>query len=193
MNGDFTRNTFDRRHHYTGVLMQQGRVQVDADWNEQVAITGYHLRRFIADLVGPHGGPKDPGGFQITVTSGRLVVGAGRYYVDGLLCENDAALDYDQQPGYPFAGEPTLDRLRKLGTFLLYLDVWERLVSYLEAPGIREVALGGPDTATRSQLVWQVRALLGADETPPDCVSAATLPAHGDGTLRVRAQQPESE
>ena len=38
MQGDFTRDTFDVRHHYTRVLMQQGRVQLDADWNEQTAI-----------------------------------------------------------------------------------------------------------------------------------------------------------
>lgn len=28
--------TFDARKNYAGVLMQQGRVQTDADWNEQV-------------------------------------------------------------------------------------------------------------------------------------------------------------
>ena len=36
--GDFTRTTFDPTHHYSGVRMQQGRVQLDADWNEQLDI-----------------------------------------------------------------------------------------------------------------------------------------------------------
>ena len=38
LKGDFTRNTFKKEKHYSGVRMQQGRVQLDADWNEQVDI-----------------------------------------------------------------------------------------------------------------------------------------------------------
>ena len=38
MKGDFTRNTFDPDKHFLRVLMQQGRVQLDSDWNEQAAI-----------------------------------------------------------------------------------------------------------------------------------------------------------
>lgn len=37
--GDFTRDTFTPEKSYSRVLMQQGRVQVDADWNEQVSVT----------------------------------------------------------------------------------------------------------------------------------------------------------
>ena len=32
--GDESRRTFDPKKHYRSVQMQQGRVQVDADWNE---------------------------------------------------------------------------------------------------------------------------------------------------------------
>jgi len=39
MKGDFSRNTFRPGSHYSGVLMQQGRVLLDSDWNEQVAIS----------------------------------------------------------------------------------------------------------------------------------------------------------
>ncbi|HEX3531938.1 MAG TPA: DUF6519 domain-containing protein, partial [Thermoanaerobaculia bacterium] len=35
MKGDFSRDTFRKRKHYNRVRMQQGRVQLDADWNEQ--------------------------------------------------------------------------------------------------------------------------------------------------------------
>ena len=45
MKGDFTRDTFDPRNNYTSVLMQQGRAQVDADWNEQAAIAGTSCAR----------------------------------------------------------------------------------------------------------------------------------------------------
>ena len=37
------------------------------------------------------------------------------------------------------------------GAYLIYLDAWQRHLSSLEAPAIREVALGGPDTATRAR------------------------------------------
>ena len=59
MKGDFTRNTFDPLKHFTRVLMQQGRVQLDADWNEQAAILLHCLQTLAADLIGPHGGPSD--------------------------------------------------------------------------------------------------------------------------------------
>ena len=38
MKGDISRETFDVAKHYSGVRMQQGRVQTDADWNEQEAL-----------------------------------------------------------------------------------------------------------------------------------------------------------
>ena len=41
MKGDFTRVTFRSRNHYRGVLQQQGRVQLDADWNEQVDLQAH--------------------------------------------------------------------------------------------------------------------------------------------------------
>ena len=44
MKGDFTRDTFDASNHFTRVLMQQGRVQLDADWNEQTAILLHYLQ-----------------------------------------------------------------------------------------------------------------------------------------------------
>jgi len=59
MKGDFTRNTFDPFNHFTRVLMQQGRVQVDSDWNEQTSIVLHFLRTLARDLIGPFGGPKD--------------------------------------------------------------------------------------------------------------------------------------
>ena len=40
MKADLTRNTFHPFRHFTQVLMQQGRVQLDADWNEQAFATG---------------------------------------------------------------------------------------------------------------------------------------------------------
>ena len=59
MRGDFSRDTFDPRRHFSRVLMQQGRVQLDADWNEQTAILLRYLRTLAADVFGAHAGPRD--------------------------------------------------------------------------------------------------------------------------------------
>jgi hypothetical protein len=60
MKADFSRDTFNPLKHFSRVLMQQGRVQLDADWNEQTpAILLHYLRSLGADLIGPHGGPAD--------------------------------------------------------------------------------------------------------------------------------------
>jgi Family of unknown function (DUF6519) len=40
---------------------------------------------------------------------------------------------------------------------LVYLDVWERHVSASQADGIKEAALGGPDSTSRHQVIWQVK------------------------------------
>src|SRR5205814_989266 len=90
MKGDFTRDTFKHYKHFSRVLSQQGRVQLDADWNEQTAILLHFLRNLAADLIGQHGGPENDYGFRIGPIGGvanDFGIGPGRYYVDGVLCE----------------------------------------------------------------------------------------------------------
>jgi hypothetical protein len=65
MRGDFTRDTFDPSKHYSRVLMQQGRVQLDADWNEQTSILLHYMRALGRDLFGAHAGPADGAGFEL--------------------------------------------------------------------------------------------------------------------------------
>src|SRR5437588_10319478 len=61
--GDFSRDSFAfdplRLRQFSRILMQQGRVQLDADWNEQTDLLLYALRTLITDLVGPHWGTFD--------------------------------------------------------------------------------------------------------------------------------------
>ena len=52
MQGDFTRFTFDPRKGYTKVLKQQGRVDVDADGNEQAFLVDQLDRTARMDLAG---------------------------------------------------------------------------------------------------------------------------------------------
>ena len=91
MKGDFSRRTFDKEKHYSSVLMQQGRVQVDSDWNEQQAIHQYRHEAQTGDAIGRCGAPKPEhgGGFEITPHGSNIKISRGRIYVDGILCEND--------------------------------------------------------------------------------------------------------
>src|SRR5436309_10019418 len=57
MKGDFSRLTFDPAKRYTSVRQQQGRLQLDADWNEQADVFLHQLETFAGDLAGPSGAP----------------------------------------------------------------------------------------------------------------------------------------
>lgn len=168
MKGDFSRDTFDSKKHYSRVLMQQGRVQADADWNEQQAITAYREKTTARDIIGACGAPLNDGGFGIATDGKTLTISKGRFYADGILCENDQAdLDYLKQPDFPNAPVPLgLLKEAKAQFGIVYLDVWQRHITALDDDYIREKALGGPDTATRLKTIWQVRVLpvQGPDE-----------------------------
>lgn len=151
MAGDFSRLTFDPTKHYSGVRWQQGRVQLDADWNEQADIADHRIRIGLTDLVGPSGAPADNAGFQLSVVNGAPTAGRGRYYVGGLLIENEADVALAAQPDYPGSALST-----NAGIYLAYLDVWQRPITALEDPSLLDPALGGVDTTTRLKNVWLV-------------------------------------
>lgn len=296
MGSDISRVTFDPDKHYSGVRQQQGRVNLDADWNEQADITAHRVDTETRDVIGSSGSPRDNAGFVIggpgtwtpatyfplgslltapnvgqcfiaiaagtsgatqptfpatvgqTVTDGStgliwrlspgdLTVSPGRVYVDGLLCElpstpvpienftgdgtgaagtqvqvSPALVDslelaagqwvqISAQGSQPpmltqitavnaaagsltfasvisaFGSPNTNPQLQRFATYLsqpdypsppalslgvtsiVYLDVWERTLTAIEAPDIVEVALGGPDSTTRTKTVWQVKEL----------------------------------
>ena len=90
MKGDFTRLTFRPSKHYNSVRMQQGRVQTDADWNEQADIQAHLERTQGTDVVGACGTPRQDNGFLLDSNSTGmedLEISPGRIYVDGILCE----------------------------------------------------------------------------------------------------------
>lgn len=256
MKGDFTRFTFDPRKHYKGVLMQQGRVVLDADWNEQADIEEHIRESEIRDIVGRCASPVYCAGFKFDVApDGRdLILSSGRMYVDGILCELDEVLGYYKDAVFKVhpAGDSTsifisdeseLDlkeeqwveisakagaarrndsssegsllqelmltqviRIKEIerdtdankraltfyrevneelrnaaesngiyiksllkinfkpdmvdetsGIFLAYLDVWNRHITAVEDDNIKEAALKGPDTSTRTKAEWRAR------------------------------------
>ena len=173
MKGDFTRSTFRPDKHYSGVRMQQGRVQLDADWNEQLDIVAHRTETEAIDVIGGCGAPMHYAGFSLT-NAAIPKIGPGRYYVDGILCENDGDVDLDKQPDLPVAALSELITPKNAtvtdGLYIAYLEVWQRHITALEDEGIREVALGGPDTATRTKTIWQVK-LLGPLTGPLNCLS----------------------
>lgn len=165
MSGDYTRFTFDPSKRYAGVLMQQGRVQLDSDWNEEIDILRRRLVTTTLDTLGPLGVPYDvsPQAFAIGWIAGLpadLSIGPGRLYVDGIQIECFAAdgATYNNQPFYPpqLPGFPP-PALPTSGDAVVYLDVWEREVTYVEDGELLDAALGGADTTTRLQTVWQLR------------------------------------
>jgi hypothetical protein len=105
--------------------------------------------------------------------------------VYGLLCESDQPATYYRQPHAFFDPERSDDRLPD-PPYLVYLKVWERHITAVEDPAIRERALGdnGPDTAARSKVVWQV---LASDRLP------GGEPPVGPTLAEVRTQWAEWE
>ncbi|MFN4089339.1 MAG: DUF6519 domain-containing protein [Alphaproteobacteria bacterium] len=159
MTGDYTRFTHRPERRYAEVLMQQGRVTLDADWNEQAAIVTRQMRLQALDTFGPAAVAwlNTPDAFLIAPLAGPpadFSIGPGRLYLDGLLAEAFAA----EAPTYlsqPFLPDPP--PLPAAGSVIVYLDLWQREVTYVQDPALLEKALGGPDTTTRIQRVWQVK------------------------------------
>ena len=209
MKGDFSRLSFDPDKAYTAVLKQQGRVDLDADFNEAQAISNHLRTSALADVIGAAGAPGH--GFEPTLTGDgtSLAVASGRIYVDGIAVANPGPARYQEpaapgepvQPNGPLdtealvppdpagpalaALEPTsLNAGERLRTDLLYLQVWESHVTALEDPALREVALGGPDTTTRLQATWRLRLAAGIDE--PVCgADVPSLPPDALGTATL--------
>ena len=225
MKADFSRSTFNPLKHYRGVLMQQGRVQLDADWNENLDILLHRIETETIDVIGECGVPEDfpafgvaaqfsdlsledqawlnesgkttplttsPGvllplkGLDLTlIAPGDFYLSSGRAYVDGLMLEVERPTLFSQQPFVLPAGR---GQIQDRGIYLLYLDVWNRHVTALEDPSIREVALGGPDTTTRMQTVWQAK-LARVGELGENISCANRLlpwPAKSTGRLQAR-------
>lgn len=190
MNGDLSRFRFDPQKAYSSVRTQQGRVALDADQNEETEIRLHDTRATRGDVLGPSGAPHDAPGMALSAPSGALRLAPGRYYVDGIRCQltttDGAPVALDRQPFPPDEALPTT-----AGLYVAYLDVWERPISAIQDPSTREVALGGPDTSIRTQVVWQVKLLkVTAPAGTPSCDTVfpewERLRAGSSGTLQVR-------
>ena len=181
MTADLSRLRMNPLRAFAGVDLQQGRVLLDADFNEGVAIVDRRLRALASDVLGRTTvSQTTPLAFSLTPAGAGFTIGRGRMYVDGLLAENFGRVDPAQRRFDPLLSETVYSQdmaydeqpwlqpapaLPGSGRHLVYLDVWSREVTPTEDPTLVETALG-VDTTVRRQTAWQVRVL--ADEAPPD-------------------------
>jgi hypothetical protein len=200
---DTSRFTFDPFKNYSGVVMEQGRVQLDSDWNDWLAELSRRIQAGTLDILG-HAAypPTTPFAFLMSFIGGKLTIGPGRMYVDGLLAENHGdpaagtwdpalaepsgspqpppttetgAIDFTSQPWLPGVTLPGQ------GTWFAYLDVWTREVTYLEDSNLIDPAVG-IDTTGRLQTIWQVK--LVAVNAGVTCATAGSpWPADSTGRL----------
>jgi len=192
MKGDFSRKTFEKEKHYRKVNMQQGRVHLDSDWNEQIDIDVHYSTSSLLDVIGQSGAPMGNAGFQIIPCGDEYLIGAGHYYVDGVMCENERTVKASEQSDLPpdMRDGSSSALPKEAGTYIAYLDVWERDISYLEDPEILEPALGGVDTTIRTKVVWQVQTVwVGSLDADINCLSH--LPFFKLSTGRMRARLNE--
>lgn len=216
MKADLTRSTDRPDQHFRAVRLQQGRVQLDAEWNEQQEILNRRIETETRDTLGQGAAvPMDDAGFVLTGNGQNVSIGAGRCYVQGLLCDAAAGLSVITQPELspaaspvlpmvlPPAGAAALAAIRVYdstgaavapadGLYIGYVEAWLRHITALEDPLIREVALGVPDTTTRDQLVWQVKLLrAGGLADPLSCLSDEpwkSFTQAPDGSFAARAE-----
>ncbi|HEV2160405.1 DUF6519 domain-containing protein [Bradyrhizobium sp.] len=176
MGADFSRVRLDPLLDFAGLELKQGAVLLDGDANELMAILDRRLRALASDVLGRATvSATTPDAFKLGVAGSTLEIGKGRLYVDGLLAENHGLADldkrlfddlmaetvftdkltYETQPYLPAKVRPPLPTA---GRHLVYLDVWNRELTYLERPELVEIAVG-VETSSRLQTVWQVRVL----------------------------------
>ena len=166
MHADLSRWIFQPDRHYSRVVVQQGRVSLDSDANAQASILLHYLRALAADLIGEFGGPSGNAGFAIT--TGPIGPDATLSIGTRPLLRRRSALRGRGRTGRrpsttsssPTATAPCPPAHDSRAPYLVWLKVWERFISAVEDPDLREIALGlnGPDTTGRTRMVWQVLA-----------------------------------
>ncbi|MCP3902778.1 MAG: hypothetical protein GY715_04000 [Planctomycetes bacterium] len=152
---------------YSGVYQQQGRMITDADWNEQVEVGKTQLHQALRDALAG-GAPRDEGFIRaVDPDSGVATLGWGRVYAEGVGAEvrvdPDAdgvtkAFEYEKQADFP--DPPARDDTGATW----FVDIWDRHVVSLQDGHLRDPALHGADTCTRTQRLAQVKRCASKDE-----------------------------
>jgi hypothetical protein len=244
MVSDRARVSYDPSQQYRSVVMQQGRVTVEADWNEAQLIASEETRLEALDFVGPAGTPDNgyaisliPGSFDFNVGAGIMYVGGIRVWLPSAIAAGQtlmgpyipvsvtiaagsgstwtlsadlgtigpeamvvsnpgnaaigfaftgsisgatltvSGLTYSQQQANDWLDWPNdpswvgVPKTAPTSNEYVYLFLREQEVSAVEDSDLKDIALGGPDTAQRTRLVQHVVRL---ETTGTDCPSALT-------------------
>jgi hypothetical protein len=148
MGSDIASVSFDPTRQYRSVVLQQGRVTLEADGNEASRIASEALRLETIDLIGPAATPDD--GYKLGLdASGKVAVLPGTMYLGGWRLVLDAPVELDNQPDW--LDMPPVKGFG--GPTLVALLATEQEVCAVEDQPLREVALGGPDSAARTRLM----------------------------------------
>jgi hypothetical protein len=172
MGADISRETYDAAQYYRRVVVQQGRVTVDPDLNEAQEILSEETRKDALDMVGPAGTPDD--GYRVgvpaTLPAGwkpfDFTVQKGTMYLAGLRVRLPETITYSAQTDWLHV--PALPT-KAPANELIVQRVREHEVGAVEDHALREVALGGPDTAQRVRLIQHIERYA---TTSADCAGA---------------------
>jgi len=143
-------------------------VLLDSDWNEQSFLWIENFRQLACDILGDFAIPlavneiTDDNSQALKISgfsigSGGVIdfkISKGLAYIAGypfILVEDTT---FRNQPDFPEPISPDIKR-----DILVYIEVWQKTVNYIEDSFIREPILGGPDTCLRARLVGQVKAV----------------------------------
>ena len=157
MKTQISRDSFRSDKRYSGLYQQQGRMLVDADWNELMDIVKHRLDDALHQVVNS-GAPLSGGVFDFS--SDPPLIRWGTIYADGIRGElqpdesedSPEAFDFTQQYDFPGAAA-----IAPSGDYRLYADVWERPVISLEDEDLRDPGLHGADTCTRTRTMAQIK------------------------------------
>lgn len=181
---------------YSSVRLQQGRVLIDRDWNEQADVTQARHEQAMDDAIAD-GTPLAGGLLAITEGPGGAVDMAfrpegGRVYAEGVAGD---ALPAD--PAQPFAYANQLDfpdrPPQPAAAHWLYVDVWERSVIVLEDPNLTDAALHGADTCFRGQTMAQVKWCPDPGAGEPAFRDPERNPAIGDAAMTLALRRDSVE
>lgn len=163
MGSDRARASYDETRQYRTVVMQQGRVTLEADWNESQVIATEEERKEALDFVGPAGTPDDgyrvietgvvpAQPFDFMVDSGTMYVGGMRVFAPTVIHYTNQMEWFDHSTDPDWVDPANLNPTREE----VFLLLREQEVSAVEDEALREVALGGPDTAQRTRLIQHI-------------------------------------
>jgi len=156
MKTQISRTSYDPDKRYSGVYQQQGRMLTDADWNELGDIVKARVEDALRDVIGS--GAPEGRGLVVVGSDGAASLQWGHVYVDGIPAQvrpgagAGANFDYSAQADFP-----TAPPLRPGAPHRLYVDVWERAITWIEDADLRDPGLHGADTCTRTQTMAQVK------------------------------------